>query len=590
MALPADFIERLKAANPIADVMGTYVTLKRTGRDYVCLCPFHNEKTPSCHVHPEREYFHCFGCGAGGDVITFTMRYNSLDYMDAVRFLADRSGMTVPENPGYNNASVDKRKRIYEMNKKAARFFYDCLRSPDGKACREYLAKRGLTAQTIMKYGMGFAPNSWSRLKDHMLAEGFTEKELEEASLISRSQKNTRNTFDFFVNRAMFPFFDLRGNIVGFGGRALSNDDKRKYLNSKATPAYTKERYLFSMNFAKNVSVKTGRLLLCEGNLDVISLNQAGFENAVASCGTSLTPEQVKLMSGYAKEVTICYDSDEAGQKAAKKAIDLLREADLKAYVAIMEGAKDPDEYINKFGKAKFEHVLDKAVDSVAFELSNARGGSNTSTDTGKADYIRKACEIIIKLHSPVERDIYITRLANEQGISKSAIEQQVREMIHKKTNDLKRKREQDVLNFANRRDPLNPEAVIFPRENIAEKQLIYYLYMNPDQCADISDRLPAEKFVTSLNKRIYTSLVRKIKAGEDISFSSFYDEFSADEVGRITSIINECSQLDVDRNVAEECIKLLLDAGNKKADESKELSDEEMLNIAAQLRKKKNG
>ncbi len=589
MALPAEFIERLKAANPIVDVMGTYVNLKRTGRDYVCLCPFHNEKTPSCHVHPDKEYFHCFGCGAGGDVISFTMRYNTLDYMEAVRLLADRGGLAIPDDPTYNSKASDARKRIYEMNKKAARFFYDKLRSPEGTACREYLAKRGLTARTIMKYGMGFAPNSWSELKSFMLSEGYSEQELEQASLISRSQRNTRNTFDFFVNRAMFPFFDLKGNIVGFGGRALSSEDKRKYLNSKDTPAYNKNRFLFSMNFAKNDSVKSGRILLCEGNLDVISLNQAGFENAVASCGTALTPEQVKLISNYAKEVVICYDSDEAGQKATKRAISMLREADLKAFVINMQGAKDPDEYINKFGKARFENLLDKASDSVTFELTSAQGGLDTDSETGKADYMRRACEIIMQLHSPVERDIYMSKLAKEQGVSKQAIELQVQGMIRAKSNAKRRKQEQDILNFANRRDPLDPEAVLHPRENNAEKQLIYYIYANPDKCRETSERLPAEKFVTALNKRIYSALVRKILAGEDYSFSSFSDEFTPEEVGRITSIISDNSELGIDDKVADDCINVILEAGKAKTPET-ELSDDDMLSLAAELRKKKNG
>lgn len=589
MALPPEFIERLKAANPIVDVMGTYVNLKRTGRDYVCLCPFHNEKTPSCHVHPDKEYFHCFGCGAGGDVISFTMRYNTLDYMEAIRLLADRGGLTIPDDPTYNSRVSDTRKRIYEMNKKAARFFYDKLRSPEGKPCREYLAKRGLTAQTIMKYGMGFAPNSWSELKSFMLSEGYSEKELEEASLISRSQRNTRNTFDFFVNRAMFPFFDLKGNIVGFGGRALSSEDKRKYLNSKDTPAYNKNRFLFSMNFAKNDSVKSGRILLCEGNLDVISLNQAGFENAVASCGTALTPEQVKLISNYAKEVVICYDSDEAGQKATKKAITMLREADLKAFVINMQGAKDPDEYINKFGKARFESLLEKASDSVTFELNSAQGGLDTASEVGKADYMRRACEIIIQLNSPVERDIYMSKLAKEQGVSKQAIEQQVQSMIRARSNAKRRKREQDILNFANRRDPLDPEAVLHPRENTAEKQLIYYIYSNPDKCREISERLPAEKLVTSLNKRIYSALVRKILSGEDFSFSSFSDEFTPEEVGRIASIVSDNSELGIDEKVADDCIRAIIAAGEPRTPET-ELTDDDMLSLAEQLRKKKNG
>ncbi|MBR6102856.1 MAG: DNA primase [Ruminococcus sp.] len=588
MPLPLDFLERLKAANPIAEVMGTYVTLKRSGRDYVCLCPFHNEKTPSCYVHPDKEFFHCFGCGAGGDVITFTMRYNNLDYWEAVKLLAERGGVPLPEDSGYNKGQGDKRKRIYEMNKKAARFFYEQLRSPEGKPCREYLLKRGLTVDTIKKYGMGFAPQSWNALKNYMLSEGYDEHELEEASLISRSQKNTRNCYDFFVYRAMFPFFDLRGNIVGFGGRTLSVDDKRKYLNSKDTPVYNKNKFLFSMNFAKDVAVKNKKILLCEGNLDVISMNQAGFENAVASCGTALTPEQAKLISNYADEAVICYDSDEAGQKATRKAIGILRECGLKVSVIRMEGAKDPDEFINKFGKAKFEHILKNASDSVTFELNSAAGGVDLNAEVGKNDYMKKACEIIAGIKSPIERDIYMSKVAKEQGVSKQAIEEQINAMLRKDYFVKQKKQREAVLNLAVKRDPLNPDAALHPRENSAEQQLIYYIYTFPDKCRYVTSRLPADRFVTELNARIYAAMSEKILAGEDYSFSSFSDEFSPEQVSRIASIIAENGDKGIDSAVAEDCIRILLDytpQGAAKNDEPP--SDDDLLSMISKLRKK---
>lgn len=591
MPLPSDFLERLRSANPIDEVMGTYISLKRSGRDFVCLCPFHNEKTPSCYIHPDKEYFHCFGCGAGGDVITFVMRYNNLDYWEAVKLLAERAGLSLPEDTGFNSGQGDKRKRIYEMNKKAARFFYDQLRTPEGKPCLDYLMqRRKLSVDTIKKYGMGFAPYSWSKLKSYMMSEGYSEQELIEASLITRSTKNADNTFDFFVNRAMFPFFDLRGNIVGFGGRALSPDDKRKYLNSKDTPAYNKNKFLFSMNFAKEVSVNSKKILLCEGNLDVISLNQAGFENAVASCGTALTPEQAKIISNYAEEAVICYDSDEAGQKATKRAIGILRETGLKVSVITMDGAKDPDEYINKFGKAKFGYILDKAADSVTFELSSAKGGLDTDSEVGKNDYLMKVCSILSGIKQPIERDIYISKVAKEQGVSKQAIEDQIKAMMQREYYRNRKKQEQDALSFASRRDPLNPDAVLHPRENIAEQQLICYLFANPDKCKDILARLAPDKFVTELNARIYDALTRKIMAGEDYSFSSFYDEFSPEQVGRITHIISEYSSFGINAAVAEDCIDIL----NKYSqtisqNSSEELSDDFLRSLADSLKRKKN-
>ena len=588
MALPAEFIDRLKAANPIAEVMGSYVNLKRTGRDYICLCPFHNEKTPSCHVHPDKEFFHCFGCGAGGDVITFTMKYNNLDYWEAVKLLADRGGIPLPEDTFFrNNQGVDKRKRLYEINKVAARFFFERLKSDEGKACREYLVRRRLKAQTVQKYGMGFAPNSWSALKTYMLGEGFTEQELIDASLISRSQKNTRNTYDFFVNRAMFPFIDLRGNIVGFGGRALSSEDKRKYLNSKDTQVYQKNKFLFSMNFAKNAAVKDKKILLCEGNLDVISLNQAGFENAVATCGTALTPEQVKLISNYADEVIICYDSDEAGQKATRKAINLLNEVGLKTNVIKMEGAKDPDEYINKFGEVKFRHLLDNADGAVNFELNRCKEGLDLETDTGKVDYMKRVYRVLAQIKSPVERDVYISKIANEQGINKVAISQEINYLIFKARKQRQKQQDRDLVNYATRRrDDINPEASTHYRESVAECGIIYYLYNHPDSCEDILSRLPAEKFVTSFNRRVYQSLTERITNNEDHSVSSFNGEFSPDEVGKITSILENYRNMGIDRNVVNEYIGLLSDFTEKTPIKS-DMSDDEFLNFANKLKSK---
>lgn len=587
MPLPAEFLDRLKAANPIAEVMGSYVSLKRTGRDYICLCPFHNEKTPSCHVHPDKEFFHCFGCGAGGDVITFTMKYNNLDYWEAVKLLAERGGVPLPEDSQFRSGGIDRRKRIYEINKKAARFFYDRLRSPEGRSCREYLAKRGLKAETIMKYGMGFAPNSWSELKSYMLSEGYSEQELIDASLISRSLKNTKNTYDFFVNRAMFPFIDLRGNIVGFGGRALSPDDKRKYLNSKDTAVYNKNRFLFSMNFAKNAAVKDKRILLCEGNLDVISLNQAGFENAVASCGTALTPEQAKLISNYADEAVICYDSDEAGQKATKKAIYILGETGLKATVIKMEDAKDPDEYINKFGAVRFGHLLDHSEGAVNFELMKAKDGIDTETEVGKADYMKKIYGILASIRSPVERDIYISKVALEQGISKQALNEEINSLIRKRNYQKKKQEWRGIQSFADRRDPLNPEAAAHTKQARAEQEIIYFIYTNPDFCEDIAGRLSPEKMVTSLNRRIYESLVNKILNGEDYSVSSFNDEFSADEVGKITSILSEYDDKGIDKNVVYDCVSALLEYSPDKP-KAEEMSDDELLKFREQLKRKK--
>ncbi|WP_028509589.1 DNA primase [Ruminococcus sp. NK3A76] len=581
MAFPAEFIDRLKTANPIADVIGSYVSLKKSsGRDFVCLCPFHNEKTPSCHVHTDKEYFHCFGCGAGGDVITFIMKYHNLDYVEAIKMLAERGGITMPEDE-YSQRKPQglQKKRLYEINKVAARFFFENLRSPEGAPCRQYLKMRGLTSKTIQKYGMGYAKNSFTALKDYMLAEGYSEKELVDASLLFRSEKN-KKTYDFFMNRAVFPFIDLTGHIVGFGGRALSSDDKRKYLNSKDTVGYNKNRFLFSMNFAKDASVKTREIVLCEGNLDVISLNQAGIENAVASCGTALTPEQAKLLSNYADTVIICYDSDEAGQKATNRAIPILTDAGLKPRVIKIEKAKDPDEYIQRFGPVAFKNLLGKADGAVNYKLQTAKQGLDLETETDKVEYLKKAYQVISQLRSPSEREVYIGKLSREEGISTESITREVNSIINSRRKQQKKKTDRELMTFTDRtRDPLNPDAYLYPKEVIAEQGIIYYLFNNPDDTKEIMALIPPECFVTELNRRIYKSLTDKINSGEDFSVSAFNGEFSPDEMGKITEILSSGYDMGITLEVAEDYAAVI----NKKFSslrekKASELSDDEFL------------
>ena len=566
MAFSDEFLERVKAANPIEEVMGNYATLKRTGRDYVCLCPFHNEKTPSCHVKPEQEYFYCFGCHAGGDVITFVMKYMNVEFYEAVKMLADRAGIELPENTEYVKKGGLTRQKAFEINKAAARFFFEKLCSPEGQACRDYLMRvRGLSSETITKYGMGFAPNSWNELKNHMLSLGYSEEELKQLSLISSSQNNTKKTFDFFVNRAMFPFIDLAGNIVGFGGRDLSGRDKRKYLNSRDTIVYKKEKFLFSMNFAKNAAVAEKTILLCEGNLDVISLNQAGFENTVASCGTALTPQQVKSISNYAERVVICYDSDTAGQNATSKAIKLFNDVGIQADVIHMKGAKDPDEYVRKFGADHFKALINHSQGGISYEIQKCKSGLDIETPEGKTRYITKACYVIANLPYPAQRGVYIGELAKETEVSTIMIEQQVEGIISRRSREFEKKDWQKTVNFTNvPKDTVNPEANSHPKESTAEAGLIYYLFKNPDKCQTVLEQISPDDFVTGLNKRIFKSLTEKITNKADFSVTSFNNEFSPDEVGKITEIMEEFGKIAVYPETAQEYIQVLLDYREK--------------------------
>ncbi len=355
MAFPDQFILELKQNNPIDTVMSSYVSLNRRGRNCVCLCPFHSEKSPSCTVYMDNGSFYCFGCGTGGDVITFVMKIENLSYVEAIKFLADRAGMTMPDEAKNNEASQIK-SRVLEINRTAARFFHNTLaKSPDGEKGRRYFAERQLSPATITKYGLGYAPDDWHKLSNHLKSQGYTEDELVTANLCARGKND--GIYDLFRDRAIFPIIDLRGNVIAFGGRIIDGSGP-KYLNSSDTPVFKKSRNLFSLNFAKKSEEK--RLILAEGYMDVIAINQAGFENVVATLGTALTQEQARLMSQYAEEIIIAYDSDGAGQNATHKAINLLSEVGVRTKIIRMEGAKDPDEYIKKFGAARFRHLLDK--------------------------------------------------------------------------------------------------------------------------------------------------------------------------------------------------------------------------------------
>ena len=593
MSFPADFIDRLKDANPIEEIMGNYLNLKRAGRDYICLCPFHSEKTPSCHIHPDKQYFYCFGCHAGGDVITFVMKYNSLDYVDAVQWLADRSGIPMPESSyEFNSNEVKEKKRIQEMNRIAGRFFYSQLKTPEGKYCLEYLTKkRGLSPETIKKYGMGFAPNSWSALKNYMLSQGFSEKELEKASLISRSENNSKKTFDFFVNRAMFPFIDIQGNIVGFGGRALNDSDKRKYLNTKETACYKKEKFLFSLNFAKNKVSENNPIILCEGNLDVISLNQAGFETAVASCGTALTPVQAKLIRRYSGKAIICYDSDNAGQIATSKAVKILNDAGIETKTIYMTGAKDPDEYVRKFGADHFRNLLNKSVSGYEFEFRKCESGLDLETTDGMNEYVNKVCKIIAGIQNPVTRSLYINNLSIRSDIDKRSLNELVDSIMSDKKHKDEKKEEYRMLNrISTTKDTINPDADKHKKEATAECGIIFYLMKNPDSCTDICSKISPENFVTSFNRKVFEFIVNKTGNLEDCSISSFNSEFSPDEVGKITEIIDKYELLDIDEEVLEDYIKVLLNYKDKEIKNDEVQSDDDFLSQVALLRKEKNG
>ncbi|MFT3951651.1 MAG: DNA primase [Oscillospiraceae bacterium] len=563
MMLSEDFLERVKDANPIHDVMSRYAQLKRAGRLYKCLCPFHSERTPSCTVYPDTQSFYCFGCGAGGDVITFVSRISNLSYIESVRMLAENSGISMPEDLSRGDGFSQRRQRIYEANKAAARFFYAALKTPQGKAGLEYLLGRGLSPETIKHFGLGYADDHWTTLRDHLLAEGFSQSELEDASLISAGKSG--NYFDFFKNRVMFPFFDLRGNIIAFGGRTLSADDPRKYLNSRETPVYQKNKFLFALNFAKNTAAKEKRLILCEGNMDVISLHQAGFETAVATCGTAITPEHARLMLQYADEVVLCFDADTAGQKATQKAVGILGDVGLRTRIVTVSDAKDPDEYIRKFGTPHFRNLIDKSEGATTFALKNCEQGLDMGTDLGKIEFLKRAFAVISELHSKVERDVYISRLAENYQINRTTAEAEVAALIKKRMSAQSKKDWQRTATFSAAGQPAQlADGLRNPKLARAQKGLLHYLFRNPDKHIELAQKLTPDCFPTEIYQKIYISLLEKLKSTGNISISAFGGEFSAAEMGKISEIINLNREIPITAEVAADYIRILLDEREK--------------------------
>lgn len=581
MALSEDFLYQLRNANSIETIMSSYTNLKRRGHNYVCLCPFHSEKTPSCTIYVDTQSFYCFGCGAGGDVITFIMKSENLSYIEAVKYLAERANIALPDEE-LDDKSGKIKQRVYEINRTAAKFFYSQLKSPAGRVGLQYLLERGLTPETIKKYGLGFAEDKWTTLTNYMLSEGFTEDELVISGLCGRSESG--RVFDVFRNRVIFPIIDLRGNVIAFGGRLLSGEGP-KYLNSSDTPVFKKSRNLFSLNFAKASNEK--RLILAEGYMDVIAINQAGFSNVVATLGTALTPEQARLMSQYAEEIIIAYDSDEAGQKATYKAINLLSEVGLKTKILKTNDAKDPDEFIKKFGSTRFKLLLDNSEGAIVFEINKCKNGLDMDSDVGRVEYLRRVTKVLSEIVSPVEREVYISRVANEQGVSKETILFEVNANIKKRQKSQDKKEWRNITNqFFSKRDNINPEASKYPREAKAEAGIIAFLLLHPDKFDVITEKISPENFVTSFNKKVYESLILHLQNSYEVSISTFNGEFSPDEMGKISEILAKSREIEINEQTVLDYIDVLLSHIDNK-DKNEDMSDEDFLEFFNNLKDK---
>ena len=578
MAVSERFIQELQERVDIEEVISSHITLRRRGKTLVGLCPFHNEKTPSFTVYPDTNSFYCFGCGAGGDVISFIRRIDNLDYVEAVKTVAQMAGMSMPED-GYDDTLAKRRMRLLAANREAARFFNACLMDEKNRPALDYFLRRALTTATIRHFGLGYAPDSWHALTEHLRSKGFTYEEMVLANLVRRSDKNGKaNYYDNFRNRVMFPIIDLRGNVIAFGGRVM-DDSKPKYINTSDTPVYKKSNGVFALNFAKNAN--ENKLLLVEGYMDVIALHQAGFTNAIACLGTAFTSEQANLLSRYAEEIIICYDNDGAGREATQRALNVLGKTGLKLRVVTMSGGKDADEIIRTHGKERFAELLGMAANKTEYRLLQERNKYNLNTDDGKLRFLTAAAQILAEC-SAIERDIYATRLSNELGVSAESINAQIRSVKtrQRRSDESKRLKESEALIERSFADKNNPQRAANIRAAKAEETLIASLMRNPDFYPKLKDKFSADDFVTDFNKRIMRCLADKLDKGFIPELSLFAREFTPEEMGSVTRIYMSSAELNNTLRECEDCISVLQNAAESKPTDVSSLSAEEYLKL----------
>lgn len=557
MAIPEDVINEIKYKNDIEMTISQYVNLKRRGKNLVGLCPFHSEKTPSFTVYPESSSFYCFGCGVGGDVITFTGLLENLDYIESVKLLAERSGVTLPQD-GYDDSMQKLKNTVYDINRETARFFHQHLMTPEGKWALDYLLSRGLTISTIKRFGLGAAPDSWDALINHLKSKGFSIDDMLTANVIGKSQRGSY--YDRFRKRVMFPIINIRGNVVAFSGRAMPGEDKMggKYVNTSDTPVYKKSENLFGINYAKNFAEE--QIILVEGNMDVISLHQAGFQNAVAPLGTAFTSEQVNLLARYTKEIVLMLDADAAGQKAAKRASQLLENTGLTVRVVVIPDGKDPDEYIKKNGPERFRALLEGAVSDIEYKLLMAADGIDLNGDDGRLKYLSLAAEIIASCEDIMTRDIYIGRLSDKYGVSRTALSTKVDELRRKNIRSQKKKEISDIIRPRFTKDDINPERRRSQKGTNAEETMLAVLLQHPDFSDEAKEKLPPERMITSLNRRIYEIILDASNSGRSLDISLFAEKLIPSEVGYLVALQNSEKAGKNAKQVLKDCIEVILE------------------------------
>ena len=584
--IPHEYIEELTRRTDIVELVGSYVQLKRKGRLYGGLCPFHSEKSPSFYVYPDTQSFYCFGCGAGGDAITFAKKINSIDYPEAVKMLAARAGMPEPQE---DDKTGRMRSRILSMNKEAARFFHACLNSTveEARQARAYWRRRGLDDKTIVRFGLGYAPNDGQALYQFLRDKGYNQQELDASGLFKRSPSG--RIYCLFWKRVMTPIFDLRGNIIAFGGRVL-DDSKPKYVNSPETLVYHKSDTVFALQIAKRSASR--RFVLCEGYMDVISMQQAGIDTAVCACGTALTPDQVRLISEYADEVILSYDSDEAGQKATLRSLELFRNSPVKVGVLQIPGAKDPDEYIKKYGAERFKALLDGVGNALDFRLGRLRSQYDLSQDAQRLEYVKQAVDLLAERSSPTEQEVYAGRLAEETNISKTAIMTQLETAVKKVGSKRRYEKKKAVLQSGE----MNQIKVSYTAGGSqalgivsAQQRLLAAILREPQDLDLVKDQLTAEQFIQPQQKELYEAMLRCREQGVEISLTALH-AFAGEEA------LNELSHLAAqysDVNCTPDDIRLYLDRiarGMPVASKAASMTNEELSSYFQSMREKKQG
>ena len=552
MAFPSAFLDELNSRNPIEDVVGQYVALTRKGSNLFGLCPFHGEKTASFSVAPDKGIYYCFGCHKGGGVINFIMEIENLGYPDAVRFLAKRAGLEVPED-GAERSQYKKKERLWALCKETARFFHQQLKSPAAEEVNAYIAKRGLSRGTVTRFGLGFAPNGWSALLDTMTAKGFTKEELYDAGLVLQNRE--KGTFyDRFRNRLMFPIIDVRGNVIGFGGRVM-DDSTPKYLNSPETIIFNKRRNLFAMNVVKKS--KQGFIILTEGYMDAIALHQYGFDCAVASLGTSLTQEHADMLSKYTNEVVLTYDGDTAGQNATQRAIPMLEKTGLRVKVLRMQGAKDPDEFLHKFGADRFKLLLEGSENQAEYRLRSLRIKFDLTTDEQKVEFAKQAADLISTYSTAVEREIYGARAAEMAGFSPEVMKLEISRAFKRRTAMQKKAQEKRDLEVAAARQPKTRDVRYDNvRSAMAEEGVLRMLLLEPHLFAR-AERLTAEQFSVEMFGKVFSAWRERWQEDLTVSPAGLAEILSPAEMAHLTAVLQK-QDAPLSDDAFDDCVRII--------------------------------